>query len=203
MDYDLALTETLKTYEQTAPEYLRTHSDINEIKACADKFVKLLSGRELLDIGCGSGRDARYFSQQGLKVTGIDLCSNFLQLASNYAPHATFLNMDMRNLSFSNACFDGLWACASFLHLPKSEALQTLQGFHRVLKPSGILYLSLQVGEGEQLVQKSHYSQGKKFFAYYSAAEVEQLIPLAGFKIIETFVDPKLPKWLSVYAVKE
>ncbi|MEW6231808.1 MAG: methyltransferase domain-containing protein, partial [Chloroflexota bacterium] len=114
-----AVAKTIKTYEETAEDYYKTHFDINEVKNIADFFIQNLKGQKILDIGCGPGRDAKYFSEHGLKVTGADLTSNFVKMASQNVPNAKFVQMDMRNLGFPENTFDGIWACASFLHVPK------------------------------------------------------------------------------------
>jgi ubiquinone/menaquinone biosynthesis C-methylase UbiE len=203
LNYSSALADTITTYEQTAEQYFNTHSDIEEIKYCADYFLKHLPGKKVLDLGCGPGRDAKYFTEQGLEVVGIDLSKNFLQLAIKNAPKATFMLHDLRNLPFKEASFDGIWSCASLLHLPKSDVSSTLDNLYRFLKPKGILFVSLQIGIGEKVVEKTHYSQGKKFFAYYTQEEFNQLLQDSGFKILDSFFLPNIPKWLSFYAIKE
>ena len=127
------VAKTIKTYEELAEDYYKTHFDINEIKNIADFFIQNLKGQKILDIGCGPGRDAKYFSENGLEVTGIDLTSNFVKMASQNVPNAKFIQMDMRNLDFAENTFDGIWACASFLHIPKEDAKNTLLGLWRTV----------------------------------------------------------------------
>ena len=66
------VAKTIQTYEETAEDYYKTHFDINEIKNIADFFIQNLKGQKILDIGCGPGRDTKYFSENGLDVTGIE-----------------------------------------------------------------------------------------------------------------------------------
>lgn len=99
---------TIQTYENLAKDYSRTHLDIREIKKVADFFITYLKGPKVLDVGCGPGRDAKYFSEHGLEVVGIDLAKSFIKIASQNAPQATFLKMDMRNLEFGKETFDGI-----------------------------------------------------------------------------------------------
>lgn len=116
------VAKTIQTYEETAEGYYKTHFDINEIKNITDFFIQNLKGAKILDIGCGPGRDAKYFYEHDLKVIGIDLTSNFVKMASKNVPNAKFIQMDMRKLDFPENTFDGIWACASFPHIPKKEA---------------------------------------------------------------------------------
>lgn len=85
------VAKTIKTYEELAEDYYKTHFDINKIKTISDFFIQNLKGKKILDIGCGPGRDAKYFSEQGLEVTGIDLTSNFVKMASKNVPNAKFI----------------------------------------------------------------------------------------------------------------
>ncbi|MDP4039665.1 MAG: methyltransferase domain-containing protein [Candidatus Pacearchaeota archaeon] len=153
-DKNSVVAKIIKTYEELAEDYYKTHFDINEIKNIADFFIQNLKGQKILDIGCGPGRDAKYFSEHDLEVTGIDLTSNFVKMASRNVPNAKFMQMDMRNPDFPENTFDGLWACASFLYVPKEDAKNTLLGFRKILKTAGIIYLSVKQGNEKKLVEK-------------------------------------------------
>ena len=197
------VARTIKSYEELAKDYCKTHSDINEIKNIADFFIKNLKGQKILDIGCGPGRDAKYFSEHNLKVTGIDLTSNFVKIASQNVPNAEFIQMDMRNLDFLGNSFDGIWACASFLHVPKEDAKDTLLGFRKILKPAGLIYLSVKQGNKEKFVEKDEYKGRVKFFAFYTQDEFKNLIESCNFKIIKVLIDNKKDTWINVFATKE
>jgi ubiquinone/menaquinone biosynthesis C-methylase UbiE len=202
-DKNSAVAKTIQTYEEFAEDYYNTHFDINEIKNIADFFIQNLKGQKILDVGCGPGRDAKYFSEHGLDVIGIDLTSNFVKMASKNVPNAKFIQMDMRNLNFSENSFDGIWACASFLHIPKNEAKNTLLGFERVLKPNGFLYISVKQGTEEKFVKKEEYRGKIKFFAFYTEEEFKNLIKSCNFKILKVIIDKKKDTWINVFAIKE
>jgi ubiquinone/menaquinone biosynthesis C-methylase UbiE len=197
------VAKTIKTYEELAEDYYKTHFDINEIKNIADFFIQNLKGQKILDIGCGHGRDAKYFSEHGLEVTGIDLTSNFVKMASQNVPNAKFIQRDMRNLNFPENTFDGIWACASFLHVPKKDAKNTLLGFRKILKPAGLIYLSVKQGNEEKFVEKDEYKGRTKFFAFYSEDEFKNLIESCSFKILKVLIDKKKDTWINVFATKE
>src|SRR3990170_4876613 len=78
---------------------------------------KLPAHAAVLDAGCGPGRDSKYFCSAGHDITGIDLSSKFIQMARQAVPKATFTLMDLRKITFPDQSFDGIWACASLLHL--------------------------------------------------------------------------------------
>ena len=203
IDKDDAVTKTIKTYEKLAGDYYETHFDINEIKNIADFFIQNLKGQKILDVGSGPGRDAKYFSEHGLEVTGIDLSSNFVKMASQNAPRAKFIQMDMRHLDFPENTFDGIWACASFLHVPKEDAKNTLLGFREILKPSGLIYLSVKRGNGEKFIERVEYKGRVKFFVFYTQDEFKNLIESCNFKILKVLIDEKKDTWMDVFAIKE
>ena len=197
------VAKTIQTYEETAEDYYKTHFDINEIKNIADFFIQNLNGQKILDIGCGPGRDAKYFSEHELDVTGIDLTSSFIKMASKNMPNAKFKQMDMRKLDFPETTFDGIWACASFLHVPKEDAKNTLLGFRKILKPAGLIYLSVKAGTEEKFVQKEEYKGRTKFFAFYTEDEFKNLIESCNFKILKVIIDKKKDNiWINVFATK-
>lgn len=202
-DKNNVVAKTIKTYEELAEDYYKTHFDINKIKNIANFFIKNLKGQKILDIGCGPGRDAKYFSEHNLEVTGIDLTSNFVKMASKNVPNAKFIQMDMRNLNFPENTFDGIWACASFLHVPKEDAKNTLLGFRKILKPDKLIYLSVKQGNEEKFVEKDEYKGRTKFFAFYTQDEFKNLVESCNFKILKVLIDKKKDTWINVFATKE
>ncbi|MBD3360356.1 methyltransferase domain-containing protein [Candidatus Peregrinibacteria bacterium] len=202
-DKNNVVAKTIKTYEELAEDYYKTHFDINEIKNIADFFIQNLKGQKILDIGCGPGRDAKYFSEHNLEVTGIDLTSNFVKMASQNVPNAKFIQKDMRSLDFPENSFDGIWACASFLHVPKEDAKNTLLGFRKILKPAGLIYLSVKQGNEEKFVEKDEYKGRTKFFAFYAQDEFKNLIESCNLKIVKVLIDNKKDTWINVFATKE
>ena len=130
--------KTIDTYEQTADLYNSLYPDVN--RKNIDFFIKQLKGKNILDIGCGSGRDAEYFVNKGLDVAGIDLSDRFIEISRAKVPNAKFIKMDMRNIDFPLESFDGIWSMASILHIPKIEAKNTIKQLRKVLKTNGIIY---------------------------------------------------------------
>ncbi len=193
--------KTIEAYEEKAEEYSETRLTIlPNVKEIADFFIRHLKGRRILDVGCGNGRDALYFTEKGFEVTGIDAVKTFIKIAKSRVPKAEFKLMDLRKLEFPDNNFDGVWASASLLHIPKSEAKQTIEGFKRVLKPSGILFIGVKQGEGERFVQEDNM---ERFFAYYSKDEIEKLIGEAGFRILQTTIIEKGDAiWIRTVATK-
>jgi ubiquinone/menaquinone biosynthesis C-methylase UbiE len=196
------IKKTIIACNKTAQEYANAHLDINTIKELIDEFIKNLKGKNILDAGCGLGRDVKYFLEQGLNPIGIDLSQALIKIASENVPKAKLIEMDMRNLTFQNETFDGIWACASFLHLPKKDAKTALRQFFNVLKPKGLLSISVKAGLGERFVEKKEYNGFSKFYSFYSEEEITELISSQGFKIQTITIDNKNEDWINVFAIK-
>ena len=103
----------------------------------------------ILDAGCGSARDAMYFKQQDFTVSAFDASEKIAKLASNYLQQAvevkTFQQLNCTNM------YDGIWCCASLLHVPKVELPQVFLKLQNALKPNGILYVSFKYGTQERV----------------------------------------------------
>lgn len=101
-------------------------------------------GGSILDFGCGSGRDAKYFLGQGFQVDAIDGSEELCKLASEYTgiPVKQMLFQELNAVEH----YDGIWACSSILHLPLDELTQVLENMATALKPNGIIYTSFKYG---------------------------------------------------------
>ena len=141
--------KTLDYYNQNAESFIQGTVSV-DFKETQDKFLQLLSGKKVLDFGCGSGRDTKYFIESGYAVTAIDGSEELCKSASAYTgiqvKHMLFQDLDEVD------CYDGIWACSSILHLPKEELKIVTQKMSRALKPNGIIYTSFKYGnfEGER-----------------------------------------------------
>jgi len=102
---------------------------------------------KILDAGCGSGRDSLYFKQNGYIVTAFDYCKKLADLASEVIGQEV-LCLDFSELSFKEE-FDGIWACASLLHVPKKSIDGILEKLSEALKTQGVLYASFKYGDRE------------------------------------------------------
>ena len=103
-----------------------------------------------MDYGCGSGRDTKYFLEQGYKVTAIDGSQELCKLASEYTgipvKHMLFRDLDKKE------AYDGIWACSSILHVPVNELQDIIKKMANALRAHGIIYTSFKYGtfEGER-----------------------------------------------------
>ena len=107
------LKTTKESYDETAQDYAQKATQFLLLSQ-REEFIKMLSSKaKILDLGCGSGRDAKFFSEKGFQLIGIDFSPKLLEIAKKTAPLAQFYEMDMQSLTFEENSFDGIWSCAS------------------------------------------------------------------------------------------
>jgi SAM-dependent methyltransferase len=111
-----------------------------------DIFLQHLPPKaHILDAGCGSGRDAKYFLKKGYKVTAFDASQEMVNLAAQETGLPVF-HLCFADLAFQNE-FDGVWAQASLLHIPYQQTRAIYQKIHQALKPQGIFFASYKYGD--------------------------------------------------------
>ena len=139
------MSKTIDYYNSNATDFFT--STVNaDMGAQYERFEKYLyAGTSVLDCGCGSGRDTKYFLEKGYKVTAIDgseeLCKKASELTGINVRKLLFQDIDYINE------FDGIWACASLLHVDIKELPDVLLKLCKALKEGGILYISFKYGE--------------------------------------------------------
>ena len=111
-------------------------------------LAKLPRGAAILDAGCGSGRDAKAFVDRGYAVTAFDASPELAKLASALCGFevATRGFRDVREV----AAYDGIWCCASLLHVSPGDMGVVLGTLWRALRSGGCFYLSFKCGSGER-----------------------------------------------------
>ena len=189
------IAKTIATYNALAKDYAEKSGRYSPVRE-RDMFLsKLFTHAKILDAGCGPGRDSQYFSSKKLDVTGIDLSSEFIALAKQFAPKVTFSLMDLRNITFLDGSFDGIWACASLLHLKRDEVSEVLASFHRILKPGGVLFVSVKEGKGEKLVHGGILRNKPRFFTYYQPNVLRALLTDADFAVEDIYTWNQKDRW--------
>lgn len=138
---------TLDYYNQNAVDFCESTVGV-EFANMQDRFAQLLpKGSTILDLGCGSGRDSKYFLEQGFYVEATDGSKELCKRASAYAGIAVrcelFLELDEQEK------YDGIWACSSILHLPLKDLEPMLCKMRDALKEHGVIYTSFKYGDFE------------------------------------------------------
>ncbi|MBE0576221.1 MAG: DUF3427 domain-containing protein [Desulfuromonadales bacterium] len=150
------MEKTIEFYNRNATGFFDDTVGV-DMSAIHDRFLQEIpDGGLLLDAGCGSGRDAKIFNDCGYRVIAFDASHRLAALASEYLGQSvsvrTFANID------EVALYDGIWACASLLHLPLCEIPNALSRLWVALKPGGTLYLSFKEGQGEREKDGRHFT---------------------------------------------
>ena len=138
--------KTLDYYNKNSEAFIQGTISA-DLKDLQNKFLNELNGNKILDFGCGSGRDTKCFIETGYDVDAIDGSIELCKSASIYTgiqvKHMLFQDLDKQDY------YDGIWACSSILHLPKSELKNVLSKMNRALKGDGTIYTSFKYGDFE------------------------------------------------------
>lgn len=199
-------TVTRQSYEDSAKEFASFAKTFRgKLESWIEEFSKQIKkGEQVLDVGSGSGRDAKYFVKHNLSVTGVDISPALVEIAKSKVPEGAFFVMDFENLAMPSEGFAGVWANASLLHLPKENLPPVLKRLHQVLVPEGVFFSTWRVGNAEKFTnEKRGKASLKRFYAYYQPEDIVALLEKAGFKDVEFDLDEiETGKWVLVTARK-
>ena len=164
-------TKTIEYYNENVDKFV---NDTQDVVFCAtqDLFLSYLNeGDSILDFGCGSGRDTKYFLSKGYKVDATDGSMEICKVASDYT------GINVKCLLFNKLDeidkYDGIWACASILHLDRDDLIDVFHRIARALKDNGILYTSFKYSEFEGMRNGRYFTD----FTIESFNEFQTNIP--------------------------
>jgi len=174
------MNETLNYYNQTAKDFVAdtVSADLSQIH---QRFLSYLpANATILDLGCGSGRDAKAFIEAGYTVTAVDGAEECCKLAE------TLIGRPVDCLLFDqleeDSQFDGIWACASLLHVPFAELPDIFNRILKALKAGGTFYASFKYGNFEGM-------RGGRYFTDLNEEGLAKLMEkVEGMAIVETFL---------------
>ena len=142
--------KTINYYNKYTKSFIQTTRSV-DFTNIQNKFLSYLpSGASILDFGCGSGRDTKYFLEKGYQVAATDGSAELCRLAGS------FTGIKVKEMLFQEldeiGVYDGIWACSSILHLPKQELLSVIPKMCIALKDNGVIYTSFKYSnfEGER-----------------------------------------------------
>ena len=193
--------QTLSFYQKSAAQYFLETLDL-DISSNRERFLNFIPKEgHILDLGCGSGRDSRFFLENIYKVTSLDASIELAKLASDFIGKQVVIK-SFQELDYFKI-FDGIWACASLLHCTKSEMNNVLKRISYALKPQGIVYMSFKQGTGERV------DENGRFFNDYTETELVDLLEKQlNLTLIDSWVESKQPRggrltWVNVLVKKE
>ena len=137
--------ETLRFYRDNAQSYADwAKAPSTRLRA----FLALVPpGGSILELGCGAGNHSAVMLREGFAVRATDGSPEMAEIASRRLGHPVEA-MRFDQLDAQDA-YDGVWASACLLHVPRDELESVLGRIHRALKPSGVFYASFKIGEGD------------------------------------------------------
>jgi len=203
------MDKTIEYYNLYAEDYVNTTQSV-DFRLIQERFLSALKAAfpkvckkdiRILDLGCGSGRDSRYFLGQGYDVSALDGSEALCRYAAAYAGIPV---QEMRFEDFHEiSCYEGIWACASILHLSYKELKEVLSNIYEALVPNGIFYTSFKYGVGEK-------ERGNRHFTDMTEESLGELLKeVTGFRVTdEGFSGDVRPGreaegWLNIILQKE
>ena len=188
---------TLAHYQDCAEDFragTRDH-DVSQNIAALLASIQATAPYQILDFGCGPGRDLRTFSALGHVATGLDGCPRFVEMARADSGCEVWLQ-DFLALDLPDQHFDGIFANAVLFHIPSQELPRVLRQLHASLKPGGALFSSNPRGDNQE------GWNGERYGTYYDLANWRTLLAAAGFVELQHYSRPAgLPRdqqpWLA------
>ncbi len=191
---------TVKFYNQTAADFDRGTQSVDMRHLYAEFLPLVKTGGKILDAGCGSGRDSAFFKKQGFSISAFDASSELASIATRTIGEPvqvmTFLDVS------SVGEFDGIWACASLLHVPNQAMDEALRRLSGSLKPQGVIYASFKYGHSEGF-------RNGRFFNDYDESKLTELLkrvpalrPLKSWVTSDARPGRERELWLNVILAK-
>ena len=176
------------------------HADMEDIRS---RFLACLQdGLHILDFGCGTGRDTKAFRELGYEVDAIDGSEALCRIAGKFTG-VPVRCVDFREYSPEDGeIYDGIWACASLLHLKKQEIRPVLLELGKALRRGGVCYISFKYGEYEG------WRNGRYFTDFTLEGFKELLKDIPEYSIVEHWVSTDVrpgkekERWLNMVLQK-
>lgn len=164
---------TINAYSENLEGYLAAPLPPEQVRV-RRAFAETLAEGYVLDLGAGPGQDSLYLMEKGLRVRALDATPAFVE-------HARAQGVDAHLGQFDDvteeAVYDGVYASFSLLHAPRADFPRYLVAIHRALKPGGLLFLGMKLGDGE------HRDELDRYYTYYTQPELEAALKSAGFRV--------------------
>ncbi len=179
--------KTLNYYSNNASGLAARYesADVSELQS---KLLNNFKGKHrLLELGCGSGRDAAFMMNHGFNVTGLDGSKEMIQSAIELHPEldgnliAAAIPEDLYKIKKT---FDGIYSIATLMHLKKPQVLSAIKGLSTMLAPGGILFFSVSIARND--INETGYDEKGRFFLLLSREEWISICRESGFKEIKT-----------------
>lgn len=192
--------DSIDYYDRYAVPYYEETVDFS-MEGQLERFIELLpESADVLDLGCGSGRDTVFLEEEGCVVTAMDGSEKMCELASIHAGKEV-LHLKVEDMEFHDV-FHGIWACAVLGHFTPDEVKGVMDKILKALKDDGILYFSVKKGE-----RNGKYN-GRYFYDYDREALNNLLDAFPNIKVLDIWKTndvraDKSDRWFNVLLRKE
>lgn len=171
-----------KGYDKISKEYQADRHIFDDRRELEELTGLLPKNAKVLDVGCGAGVPfVRFLVKSGFDVTGVDFSGSMLKLARRNVPEANLIKQDATRLGLRTNSFDGLTSFECIIHVPREKHSSLFQSFHRILKPKGIMLITMGYSEWEATEE---YYGVNMFWSHYSPEKSLQIIESAGFQTV-------------------
>ena len=188
------------SYDRVADEYVRRIYDELANKPFDRQLLDRFAGRVrdaglVCEIGCGPGHVAKYLSDRGVPMCGVDISSAMVDCARRLNPGISFSQGDMRDLDVADGAWAGIVAFYSIIHVPREQVVAALRELGRALNPGGLLLLAFHIGD--DLLHRDEWWGYQVDFdvVFFQSAEMSNYLSAAGFEvdeILERDPDPEV-----------
>jgi SAM-dependent methyltransferase len=190
---------TLDTYNTSARALAAYFKGIGPRTDNIDYVLSLLHTKnpDVMELGCGDGRDAVYITSVAKSYIGIDYSEGLLALAREKLPDTQFVCADMQTYDYGDAAYDAVFAFASVLHIPKEALGDLFAKIERSLRQEGVFYISTKHAESYQEKTKKD-AHGERLFYFYCESDIRELA-LGLFDVVSIEIKPHGDNnWLEV-----
>lgn len=174
------INNTLDFYNNNSKSYIESTLSIDMSHLYKDFLKHIPKGSNILDLGCGSGRDSLEFIKRGYNITAVD-GSKELSIATSKVIGQEVICNKFEDLQLTEK-FHGIWACASLLHINKRDLINVIKNISYNLEDNGVFYMSFKYGKGEYIDEKGRY-----FNCYTEKTFKEMILAVPKLKIINIY----------------
>lgn len=197
---DEIMSDTIAYYNANAENYYKTTENV-DFTASYARFLKYVPEHgSIVDVGCGSGRDVKAFCDMGYQAVGLDASEELAAIAMREKGITVFVD-DMTTW-IADEPFDGMWCCASLLHLDDAGLSKFADNVGKNLKSRGAIYISVKSGI------ETGYDDKGRYMRNFNYEELEELLDVSNAKIVDQWnTADKMARegfcWINVIGIRE
>ena len=196
----MMITKTIQFYNENAESYFKSTATV-DFTSTYNRFLKYIPEHgSIIDMGCGSGRDVSAFARMGYEAVGLDASEKLAEIAMKESGESVII-ADMSSW-VADKPFDGIWCCASLLHLQDEELRSVVANFEKNLKPGGAIFISVKSGIETGVDEKGRYMRN------FTEKELEDLLTFANISVTEKWeTKDKLARedfyWINMIGIRD